>query len=46
MNPLDLTINQLKRAAAIKEHIEKLNKELRAILGAPAISGAAPKNAL
>ena len=43
MNPLDLTINQLKRAAAIKEHIEKLNKELRAILGAPAISGAAPK---
>ena len=43
MNTLDLTINQLKRAAAIKEQIEKLNKELRAILGAPANRGAAPK---
>src|SRR3990170_2373106 len=43
MNPLDLTINQLKRAAAIKERIEALNKELRTILGAPAKSGAAPK---
>jgi hypothetical protein len=43
MNLLDLTVTQLKRAAAIKEQIEKLNKELRAILGAPAISGAAPK---
>jgi hypothetical protein len=36
MNPQDLTINQLKRAAAIKEHIEALNKELRGILGVPA----------
>ena len=43
MNSFDLTITQLKRAAAIKEQIEKLNKELRAILGAPAISRAAPK---
>mgnify|MGYP007082050051 FL=1 len=43
MNLSDLTINQLKRAAAIKEQIEVLNKELRAILGAPAKSGAAPK---
>ena len=43
MNLSDLTISQLKRAAAIKEQIENLNKELRAILGAPAISGAAPK---
>ena len=43
MNLLDLTVNQLKRAAAIKEQIEALNKELRAILGAPATSGAAPK---
>ena len=43
MNPLDLTINQLKRAAAIKEQIEKLNKELRAILGASAKPGRAPK---
>jgi hypothetical protein len=43
MNPLDLTVNQLKRAAAIKEQIEALNKELRAILGAPAASRSAPK---
>ena len=43
MNPLDLTVNQLKRAAAIKERIEALNKELRSILGASAKSGAAPK---
>jgi hypothetical protein len=43
MNILDLTVSQLKRAAAIKEQIEKLNKELRAILGAPATRGAAPK---
>jgi hypothetical protein len=43
MNPLDLTINQLKRAAAIKEQIEDLNKELHAILGAPSPTRAAPK---
>jgi len=43
MNPLDLTVNQLKRAAAIKEQIEALNKELRAILGASTKSGAAPR---
>jgi hypothetical protein len=43
MNIYDLTINQLKRAAAIKERIEVLNKELRSILGAPAKSGSAPK---
>ena len=43
MNLLDLTINQLKQAAAIKEQIEALNKELRGILGAPAQSGAAPE---
>jgi hypothetical protein len=43
MNPFDLTINQLKRAAAIKERIEALNKELRVILGAPANTRAAPK---
>jgi hypothetical protein len=42
MNPLDLTVNQLKRAA-IKEPIEALNKELRGILGAPANTRAAPK---
>jgi len=44
MNLLDLTPEQLKRAAAIKEKIEDLNKELRAILGAPAKSGSASKN--
>ena len=43
MNLHDLTITQLKRAAAIKERIEKLNKKLRSILGASAKSGAAPK---
>jgi prophage DNA circulation protein len=35
MKIYDLTINQLKRAAAIKEQVEQLNKELRAILGSP-----------
>jgi hypothetical protein len=44
MNLFDLTITQLKRATAIKEQIEGLNKELRSILGASARSGAAPKN--
>ena len=43
MNLLDLTINQLKRALAIKEQIEALNNELCSILGAAAKSGAAPK---
>jgi hypothetical protein len=33
MEIYDLTVNQLKRAAAIKEHIEALNRELRGILG-------------
>ena len=41
MNPLDLTVNQLKRAAAIKQQIENLNKEFRTILGASTDSGAA-----
>ena len=43
MSISDLTINQLKRAVAIKEQIERLNKELRVALGAPAKSRAAPK---
>jgi len=43
MNIYNLTVNQLKRAAVIKEGIEKLNKELRGILGAPASSRAAPR---
>ena len=37
MNLFDISINQLKRATAIKEQIEVLNKELRSIL-----SGTAP----
>jgi len=43
MNLLDLTVNQLKRAAAIKEQIEDLNKDLRSILGGSANPGAASK---
>src|SRR6266540_655884 len=43
MDLFDLTITQLKRATAIKEQIEDLNKELRSILGAPATTRAAPK---
>ena len=39
MNPIDLTPSQLKRAAIIKEQIEKLNKELRGILGVSTNSG-------
>jgi hypothetical protein len=44
MNLLDLTANQLKRAAAIKEQVDKLNKELGSILGGRAKSGTASKN--
>ena len=36
MNLFDLTPQQLKRAASIKEQIDGLNKQLRSILGAPA----------
>ena len=43
MNPLDLTITQLKRAAAIKEQIEALNKELRSLLGVSAKPRKVPK---
>ena len=43
MNLLDLTVGQLKRAAAIKEQIEGLNRELRSILGGSAGSGAAAR---
>jgi hypothetical protein len=42
MNLFDLTPEQLKRAASIKEQIDGLNKQLRSILGAPATSRAAP----
>jgi hypothetical protein len=43
MDAIDLTVNQLKRAAAIKEHIEALNRELRGLLGAKAITRPARK---
>jgi hypothetical protein len=43
MDTYDLTINQLKRAAAIKEHIDALNRELRSLLGESAVTRAAPK---
>ena len=39
MNMNDLTLNQLKRAVAIKEQIEALNQELRSILGGTAKTG-------
>ena len=42
MNILDLTPQQLKRAAAIKEQMDALNKQLRGILGASTTSRAAP----
>lgn len=41
MDAYDLTVNQFKRAAAIKERIEALNKELRNVLDTPAKAGAA-----
>ena len=44
MNLHDLTVNQLKRAAAIKQQIEDLNREFGSILGEPAKSAAGPKN--
>ena len=46
MNLFDLTSEQLKRAASIKEQIDGLNKQLRGILGGPATSraGAAEKS--
>lgn len=43
MNPLELSVKQLKRAAAIKQRIEALNKELRSILGGSTNSGSVPK---
>jgi hypothetical protein len=42
MNPSDLTIDQLRRAAAIKERIEGLNKELHRLLGVSS-NAASPK---
>jgi len=39
----DLSVNQLKRAAVIKDQIERLNKELSAIVAEPASSRTAPR---
>jgi len=44
MNLYDVTVNQLKRAVAIRERIEALSKELRGILGAPENSSTAATN--
>lgn len=46
MNLFDLTVTQLKRATAIKEQIEDLNKELRSILGGSAKFGAVSKRTM
>src|SRR4051812_33977401 len=43
MNLIDLTVNQLKRAAAIKEQVEKLNQELASIVGTQSTSRSAPR---
>jgi hypothetical protein len=42
MNLIDLTTEQLKHAASLKERIDGLNKQLRGILGAPATPRASP----
>ena len=44
MNIDDLTVNQLKRAVAIRERIEVLNKQLRSILGVSSNSTSASIN--
>jgi len=42
MNITDLTPQQLRRAASIKEKISALNRELRSLLDGSASNGAAP----
>ena len=42
MNVLDLTVDQLKQAVALKAQIDKLNKQLSSILGGSAKPAAAP----
>jgi hypothetical protein len=44
MNIDDLTVNQLKRAVAIRERIEVLNRQLRSILGESSNSTSASTN--
>jgi hypothetical protein len=43
MDIQDLTVSQLKQAAALREQVDRLNRELDRVLGAPRSSGAAPK---
>ena len=43
MNLLDLTPQQLKRVAAIKEQIDRLNAELRRLLGGSSRGNRAPR---
>jgi hypothetical protein len=42
-NLLTLTSSQLKRAAALKDQISQLEKDLVSLLGTPKTSGPAPK---
>ena len=44
MNVLDLTPNQLKRAASIKEQINRLNGELVKLLGGASTEGDGKRN--
>jgi hypothetical protein len=43
MNILDLTPQQLKRAASIKEQIDALSKELLSLLNGSTTNGATPR---
>jgi hypothetical protein len=43
MNIYDLSVNQLKRAVAIKEQIERFKKELSSMLGKAVVSASAPR---
>jgi hypothetical protein len=43
MDIYDLTVKQLRRAAAIKEQLARLNEQLGVILGPPTKSGTTPR---
>jgi hypothetical protein len=43
MTIIDLTAQQLRRAAAIKEQIERLNRELRNLLADLRVHGTSPR---
>jgi hypothetical protein len=44
MNITDLTAQQLRRAAGIKERLDALNRELRSLLDGSSSNGAASQN--